>query len=116
MSNIITIDQIQEGMIVAEPILNNFGQVLISPGVILQEKHKNILKTWNIKAICIKSDESDEEVEISEELRSLAVERLNKRMIWEPRNAIENNLYQIGILQTAKNILKKKNRDKSGHN
>jgi len=103
-------------MIVAEPILNNFGQVLISPGVILQDKHKNILKTWNIKAICIKSDDSDEEVEISEELRSLAVDRLSKRMSWEPRNAIENNLYQVGILQTAKNILKKKQKDVSGHN
>ncbi len=38
MSNIITLEQIQEGMIVAEPILNNFGQVLISPGVILQDR------------------------------------------------------------------------------
>ncbi len=107
MSRIITIDQIEEGMIVAEPIVNNFGQVLISPGVILQRKHKNILKTWNIKALVIKSDEQEEEIELSEELRALAVEFLDKKMIWEPRNAIENNLYQIGILQSAKNILKK---------
>ena len=107
MANVISIDNIEEGMIIVEPIVNKFGQTLIPPGATLTAKHKVILKTWNIRSVAVKSDANEKEVEISEELRNLALEKLDKILMWEPRNAIENNLMQIGIIHAAKNILHK---------
>ena len=107
MAQTILIENIEEGMIIAEPILNKFGQTLVPSGATLTDNHKVILKTWNIKAVTIKSDENEEVVEISDELRELALEKLKPKILWEPRNAIENNLLQIGILHTAKRILNK---------
>ena len=91
MAVIITIEQIKDGMIVSEPVINNFGFTLIPSGTILQEKHKKVLKTWNVYTVSIKTDESEDGTEISEELKALAIERLSKRMKWTPRNNQEIN-------------------------
>lgn len=107
MAKIVSIADIENGMIVAEPVINKFGQTLAPAGATLTEKHKTILRTWNIQSVVIKSDDQEEEVEISEELRSMAIEKLNTKMLWEPRNAIENNLFKIGINQMALSILHK---------
>ena len=107
MANTILVEKIEEGMIIAEPILNKFGQTLIPSGAVLTDNHKVILKTWNIKTVTVKSDDNEEEIEISDELRALASESIDKRMRWEPRNAIENNLVHIGIIHAAKKILNK---------
>jgi hypothetical protein len=101
MSLIISIDDIGEEMILAEPIINNFGQTLINSGCKLQEKHKKILKMWNIKVVMIKENGSEENNELSEELKQLSMDKLNKRMNWQPRNSIEQDLYWIGILRTS---------------
>lgn len=107
MAKVIQVEEIEEGMIVLEPVLNHFGQVLIPAGATLKENHKKILKTWNIRAISIKIEEQEEDNSISEELRSIAVGILKERMNWEPRNDYEENLFQIGIIQTAKTVLNK---------
>lgn len=107
MPNTIPIEDIEEGMILAEPVLNNFGQTLLQPGVNLSEKHKNILKTWNIRLVSVKTDDKDEEIEISPEVRALAVEKLKHRVKWIPKTSYEHDLFEVGILYTAKKILKK---------
>jgi hypothetical protein len=106
MATIVVIDQIKDGMITAEPVINNFGFTLIPAGTTLLEKHKKILKTWNVLTVSIKSDEQEDDLEISEELKLLASERLNKRMKWSPRNAHEINLYQAAIIRIAGMITK----------
>jgi hypothetical protein len=102
MSQIISVEKIEEGMILAEPIMNNYGQTLINSGVKLEEKHKKVLKMWNIKVVMVNSEEQEENEEMSEELRQMAIEKLNKRMNWQPRNPIELDLYAIGLLNTSK--------------
>lgn len=116
MGNIITIGQIKDGMVTAEPVLNNFGFTLIPPGTVLSERHKRILKTWNVFTVSIKGDDFEENLEISEELKAIAIERLAKRMKWTPRNAFEINLYQTAIIRAAKISLKKSKEKIHGDN
>lgn len=106
MGIIITVEQIKDGMITAEPVINNFGFTLIPAGTALMEKHKKVLKTWNVFTVSIKTDDVDENEEISEELKALAIERLSKRMKWSPRNNLEINLYHTAIIRAAKLCLK----------
>lgn len=108
MPNTIAVEDISDGMILAEPILNNFGQTLLQAGISLSEKHKNILKTWNITIITVKTDDSDEEIEISPELYALSEEQLKRRVKWNPKNSLDRDLYMMGIQHTAKKLLKKK--------
>ena len=107
MAQLVPIIDINEGMILSEPILNNYGQILIPAGTKLGENHKKILKIWNIHTVSIKSDKDEMEVEISKELEALAIERLSKRMHWKPRNVYEEDLFRMGIIRAVKIILKK---------
>lgn len=103
MANYILVNEISDGMILSESIVNNFGQTLLPFGAILSEKHIRIFRTWNITGVMIKSNsDEDEEIEISPELQALARERLRRRMSWSPRNAIERDLVDMAIIKLIK--------------
>ncbi len=107
MSEIIQIENIKDNMILAEPVVSSFGQILIPAGSELYESHKRILKTWNIKVVVIKGKDSDQIGEMSEEIIKLARNRFIERINWEPRNAIEKDLINIGIIKIAQTIIEK---------
>ncbi len=108
MAKVISIDNIEDGMILLEPVMNNYGQTLIGAGATLSAKHKNTFKTWNILTVIIQNDDSeDEEFAISEELMELARIRIKERMKWEPRNQFENELYDIGVYHLARQMSRK---------
>jgi hypothetical protein len=101
MAIYVLVNEIIDGMILSEPIVNNFGQTLLPFGAILSEKHIRIFRTWNITGVMIKSDQ-DDDTELSPELQVLARERLRKRMGWLPRNAIEKNLVDMAVIKLIK--------------
>ena len=108
MAKYIPVDDITPNMVLAEPILNNFGQTLMGAGLVLEDKHKRILKTWNIRSIAIKQSEADQEQVIPDEVKQLAKERIMHRIKWEPRNALEKNLIQMAVIYYSKKILQNK--------
>jgi hypothetical protein len=108
MAKVISIDNIEDGMILQEPVVNNYGQTLIGAGATLSAKHKNTFKTWSILTVIIQSDESEENNSpISEELMELARVRLMERMKWEPRNQFENELIDMGVYHLARQMSRK---------
>ena len=107
MSSVINTEKIEDGQILIEPVINNFGQTLLPAGAVLKAKHINLLKTWNIFSVCIKDDIEETEFMISDDLRMKALEIFSKRMQWKPRNQNEEELYELGILSTALSLMKK---------
>lgn len=107
MPNVITIDAVEEGMILVEPIVNSFGQTLINSGVELKDNHIRVLKTWNIKSVTVKEDENEEEVEITKEMILLAQKKLADRVLWNPRNEEEKDMYKAVVMHFAKNLYSK---------
>ncbi len=99
--------ELKVGMITAEPVINNFGQTLLPKGLELSARHIDMLRVWNIQAVQIKSEQKDESLEISEELRSHATELFLKRISWEPRNPIEEDIIDLGVLATANMLMKR---------
>ena len=108
MAQSIVIEDIKDGDILAEPVLNNYGQTLIPSGATLKQSHVNLLRTWNILSITIKSDqnEGDDGFEFSEEVKAMATEQMIRRMKWKPRNPNEEDLFQLGVFSAAKKIIK----------
>jgi hypothetical protein len=111
MANYIQIDQIDDGMVLAEPIVNSYGQSLLGAGTKLSQTHVRLLKTWNIRVVCVKSSDGEEEVQLSDEQKVIAEREIVKRMSWLPRNEIEKDLFKMGVMQTAFILSKKSSGD-----
>lgn len=97
-------DEIIDGMILAEPVINKFGQSLLPVGVELRQSHIKLLKTWNISTVTVKDKDDDKEIEINPEQYDLAKEILTAKLKWEPTNNIEHDLLETGIMHIAKQL------------
>ncbi len=94
---IISVSEMESGMELTEPIKNGYGQILLNRGLILQEKHKLMLKTWGIKRISIKS----ETVEIESPITGFSDDNLavlGDMLSWKPRNYQETELIQLALI------------------
>lgn len=105
MPKVIALDEVSDGMELAEPIFNNHGQTLLHAGVKLDSRYIRILRTWNIMSVTIKEREGDEKPKISENILDIARQRLVKRMAWKPRNVHEKDLFDSAVEYHAKLLL-----------
>lgn len=96
MSEIISIDEIKNGMVLAEDIRNKYGQLLISAETVLNEKHVRLLKTWGITVISI-IDNGKEKVMITEEEKEQEKKELLKEIGWEVDNQFEEDLINMAV-------------------
>lgn len=108
MSRNLLIDNIEAGMVLAESLTNNFGQVLMPAGTVIKSNHIKILKAWNIRTICVKQEGNEEEIVLNKRLIEIAQNNLSKRMNWIPSNPQERQLYRIGVFQAALRLSEKK--------
>ena len=105
MSELKDIKKIEPGMILAEPVLNKHGQVLLPAGAEVKKHHKKVLATWNVKFVNVKDTESNDDMNgISPELYKRAKSVLEENMLWKPRNAEEFDLYNACVINIAWNI------------
>lgn len=106
MSKKINLEEIKIGMIIEDPVVNNFGQTLLPSGISLSPNHVKLLLAWKVDRISIRENIHDE-FEISDEMRGIAIEYFNTKMNWQPRNDYENDLYEMAITNYILTKLKK---------
>ncbi|MBX3042343.1 MAG: hypothetical protein KIT33_00115 [Candidatus Kapabacteria bacterium] len=97
----LSLDVLEPGLILAEPVVNTMGQTLINSGVEITSRHIGILKTWNIQFVRVLSDDGDEATELSEDQIILARAELAKILTWKPRNDAEKDLFELGVISLA---------------
>ncbi len=101
----IKLDDIEEGCVLSQPVMNNYGQMLLPSGAEISIRQIIILKTWNIKTITIKGDdEIDEQSDFGDELKMHATRRLKGRLDWIPENEWEQELFNIGLKRACQII------------
>ncbi len=105
MAKEVFIDDVDEGMQLAQPVINTFGQVLIPAGAVLKNNHITLLKTWSIESVKIAVEESEEQ-DIPEEIKELALDLIVKRLKWRPENDFEIDLIKLGLQQITEELLK----------
>jgi hypothetical protein len=108
MGRQIDVETVQSGMILAEPVVNRHGQVLLGAGVALTDRHITVLKTWGLRSVVIEGGDADTEPEVTEAMQHLAEDRLRRRWGWTPRNAIEKEVYELALRHIALFSLKEK--------
>ncbi len=108
MSQLIQIDDIQDGMELAEPVINKFGNVLLPAGAKLSSNHIKLLKTWKIFSLIIKTDDQDTVEEISKEILEKAEAIMKDSISWEPINEFEKDLIELAKISIAMELIKGK--------
>lgn len=111
MNRTIPVEMIEDGMILANPVLNQFSQVLIPAGTILTNFHKNILQRWDIGFVQVTSEEDTLPNDIPQEVLMQFQNKLKERLLWTPELEIENDLFEAATNITALFSIKAKAED-----
>ena len=102
MTIAVPLETLEPGMILAEPVFNQFGQLLIPKGAQLSSRHVKVFKTWGIHRITVEGGESVEEIPvIDEEIQNRARDRVNKRLFWQPNNPLEEEIIHLAVQQAV---------------
>lgn len=97
---------VEPGLILAEPVLNQFGQTLLPRGVELQPRHLKVLKTWGCKTVKVKEEGfPKKEAEVSPEVLDRALARVNWRLKWEPTTNLEKEIFQLAVKRVIQKFL-----------
>lgn len=104
MAKVISIEDIQDGMVLAEDLTNEYGQILFPASIELKRKHIKILMTWHITSIIINTD-SLEVQDIPEEILNKAATILYGRLDWKPTHTMEKQLLQACLFKLARDIM-----------
>jgi hypothetical protein len=70
----VSTDLLKEGMELESPVQNQHGQVLFGSGLVLKEKHIDMMLAWGIGEADIKMDEEDQDInaqKLKEQIRRL---------------------------------------------
>lgn len=94
----VTVDEVEEGMLLAEPIRNNFGQEMMPVGHEIKSQNMRLLKIWNVNGIVIKqSDEEEQDSALSPEEIKKIKEEMESRMDWTCDFELEIDLFNTAI-------------------
>jgi len=102
MIKVIKTAEIEDGMILAYPVLNGFRQMLLPAGLELNRKHLTVLKTWNVLNVSISIGEVSDKEELPQELIENSREMVLKNLTWCPRNVFEDDLINMATIKKAK--------------
>jgi len=106
MSISVPIETLKPGRVLAAPVFNRTGQILLGKGVKISPRHLTILKTWGIQTVAVENGGAEATVPLlSEEILSRAQDRINKRLLWHPSNPLEEEIIHLAIQQTVQRSL-----------
>ena len=105
------LDGSDESFVLSQPVLNNYGQMLLPAGATISLKHIIILKTWNINTIHIVGEDEvylSEDIDFGDDVVKHATRRLKSRLNWLPENEWEQELFDLGIKRACEEIVREK--------
>jgi len=101
MSKRIDLEEAHEGMVLAEPVLNKLGQVMLGKGISLKLKQINVLKMWGIKQIAINNLEEDIPEETNYELLEETKLKIKQQLGWNDDNSFLNELIELAAISSC---------------
>ena len=99
-------ETLEPGMVLAEPVLNRLGQILLSKGSKLSPRHLTVLKTWGISAVVIEGGEIEgKDPSLDEAIKKRALARIKRRLFWRPQSPIEKEIIHLAVQQAVQRSL-----------
>jgi hypothetical protein len=106
------LQQLALGLIVAKPVYNLHGLLLLNEGTILNEKNIVMLKTWGVNQIWIEAMEGTENNKKLQPTEALKL-KIEKTLAEKFSEELENPI-MVEIMRVAKNLLQQKILRKKG--
>jgi 2',3'-cyclic-nucleotide 2'-phosphodiesterase (5'-nucleotidase family) len=96
-------DELEEGMVLAQPLVDSFGRVLLEKGEVLKELYVRKLKAWNIDELFVEDVEQKRD----------ETTQLTEQQIKEKIGKMEENLEKTfaGINSANMKVIRKAARD-----
>jgi len=96
----LSINDLKAGMVLAQPVQNRHGAVILGKGNVLTEKHINSFKTWGITGVSIRDIDSDQVIQQEmEALPNDVVESIERKLdeLFPPfeANPVMEEIYKI---------------------
>jgi hypothetical protein len=99
-------ETLQPGMVLAEPVLNRLGQILMSKGSALSLRHLTVLKTWGISTAVIEGGEAEGNDPILDQaIQDRALARIKTRLFWHPQSPLEKEIIHLAVEQAVQRSL-----------
>ena len=103
----VSFENLEPGMVLAEPVLNRLGQILLCKGSTISPSHITVLKTWGIRMVDIEigGDHSNAPPLLDKDIQKRALFRIKKRLFWHPNSPIEEEIINLAIQQVIQRFL-----------
>lgn len=99
-------ETLQPGMVLAEPVLNRLGQILLSKGSALSPRHLAVLKTWGIPVVVVEGGEAEDNDPIRDKaIQKRALARIKRRLFWHPQSPLEKEIFHLAVEQAVQRSL-----------
>lgn len=104
----VPLEKLEPGMVLADPVSNRQGQILLNRGTTIASRQINILKTWGIQSVVIEKEEIQvKDLLLDQEIRDQALDRIKKRLLWDPQSPVEEEIVNLAVQQVIQHSLKK---------
>ncbi len=102
----VPLENLEPGMVLAEPVLNRWGQILLIKGGTISSRHLAVLKTWGIQMVVIQQGEDPIKAPlVDQDLQNRALARIKKRLFWQPQSPIEEEIINLAVQQVIQRSL-----------
>ncbi len=103
MVKIIDINKLKEGDVLADPIYNALGHILLPANAIITANSQKLLKTLNISNVTIKQNEDDNQNEkLPDEVIENTLKIISETIGWTPKNDYEFELLKMAAIHKIK--------------
>ncbi|MCX7736163.1 MAG: hypothetical protein N2319_05580 [Candidatus Kapabacteria bacterium] len=103
MIKVIDINELNEGDVLAEPIHNALGHILLPANAVISANSLKLLKTLNITNITIKKiDENSQNEGLTDEEVESTLNIMVEKIGWSPDNEFEEELLKMAAIHKLK--------------
>jgi len=100
-------ENLEPGMVLAEPVLNRLGQILLCKGSTISPRHLTVLKTWGIRLVAIENGGDQIKAPFGDkDIYNRALARVKKRLFWHPQSPLEEEIINQAVQQVIQRSLK----------
>lgn len=105
MNKLKMITELEEGDVLAEPLVSNNGTFLLPSGTPINIKQIKMMKMWNVKQVLIRMDLDNFDSWLNDDILLHALRMFKSKCPWVPNNIYDEDLFQMGVIFEARKYM-----------
>lgn len=104
------IAELEEGDVLAEPLVSNNGTFLLPSGTPINIKQIKMMKMWNVKQVLIQMDLDNFDSWLNDDILLHGFRVFKNRCPWVPNNHFDEDIFQMGVIFEARKYMNELNK------